>query len=988
MRVIPSEDLKNGILTYQLDEDADLDGDGVSDFDPNAPGVFPCPTASGGFCRSLVPADIQALDPAGIGVNSAMLAYMSLFPVGNDPSQGRDNGLAFTGFRFNAPEATSNNIYTARFDYNLTQSGSHTIFWRGTLGDIKTDLLPGQFPGRAPNSVLLNNSKGFVISYTAQFRPTIINTFRYGYTRLGIEETGSRGDSFRVRSFGNVTSFDRAVARRIPIHEFRDDLNWVHGRHTFGFGGSAHVTRDNRVSDALTFPDFTVNDGFCVNLCTDAFRTLAGDTNASNDPLDRTTFDRAFMMLIGAITQTSATFFVDPKNSTFLPAGTSPRRRFAENGVELYFQDSWHLKSNLTLTFGVRYSYDTPVWETRGAQVRPTVDIRQWWNQRLRAMFDGLPSDSTPLLAFDLAGKANNTAAWWNPDTDNVAPRLAIAWSPNFQNGILHKMFGGSGKSSIRAGAGVYFSRVGGPIAADTDINGSFGLSNSLINGAGDFTMATAPRFSGSCTATGCTGLPALSQFFPVPTSAKFPAVPLSDFTNIGFLVDNRLSTPYSMNFTLSYQREFPKGFVADIGYVGTFGRQLLTKTDFSQSFLFLKDPQSGVNISEAYNKIVDIIGPDPFNPAIQPFDSNGDLDLSALAAVPSIPFFENMLPNLPDFLGFTGTTPTQAFYTLATLFAPDWGDALAFGIDTGVTPGFSAWNTTIDPQQDGLVLYQPQYQALPAWVNWGSSTYHSLQLGLRRNVIRRMTLGANYVFSKSIDNGSAPENADLFSQSGLGSLNGQIPNPLNPRTNRGRSDFDLHHNFNAYWNLVLPFGRGQRFASGASGALNSLIGDWGFAGTWRWRSGFPITVGNGFNFPTNFFLTGPGTLLGKLKTSVTRNDKNGNPNLFRDPDAAKALIGFTRPGGVGSRNILTGPAFFVTDIAVTKSFQMPWNDKHRIQFRWNAYNIFNNVNFSDNSIQALDPDSGSNFGEFFATAGTARRGSPREMEFGLRFEF
>ena len=298
-----------------------------------------------------------------------------------------------------------------------------------------------------------------------------------------------------------------------------------------------------------------------------------------------------------------------------------------------------------------------------------------------------------------------------------------------------------------------------------------------------------------------------------------------------------------------------------------------------------------------------------------------------------------------------------------------------------------SPWNTTVDPQQDGFVLYQKQYQSLPAWVNWGSSTYHSLQLGLRKNS-RNVTLGVNYVFSKSIDNGSAPENADLFSQSGLFSLNGQIANPLDPRASRARSDFDLRHNFNAYWITALPFGRGQRFCTGAGSALQALVGDWQISGTLRARSGFPITPSNGFNFPTNFELTPPGTLIGRLNTSVTKTDPNGFPNLFKDPEAAGAFLDFTRPGGSGSRNGLNGPGYFSTDATVAKGFRLPWSENQKLIFSAAAYNVFNNVNFSELFVQGLQPQPGPTFGRFNGTTNSLAGHNNRDMEFGLRFEF
>ncbi len=957
LRIVPTEPLKRGILTYE--------------------------TVTGEIAQ-LTPEQIRALDPAGLGVNPAMLQYMSNFPVGNDPSQGLDAGLNFIGFRFNGPINTDNNIWTARFDFNLTKDGRHTAFWRGTLGDIKRDLLPAQFPGLPTAAVLLNNSKGFVAGYTAQFSPTLINTFRWGFTRLGIAQSGRDGAEFAVRSFSTHINYNRAFGRKVPTHEFKDDLTWVRGAHTFQFGATVRIIRNDRFTKAISFPEYFVNNGFCLDLCRDAVRALRADDDPNNDPADPTAFTRAFMMLTGSITQVDASFFVDPKTLSFLPAGSPQAREFASNHFEGYAQDSWRIRPNVTLTFGVRYSYFSPIWETSGAQVRPTFDLREWWNLRQQDMLAGIPSDASPLLRFELAGKENGKPAWWRPDKNNVAPRIAIAWSPGFDRGIGKILFGGPGRSSIRAGFGVFYYRMGGAIAVDTDVNGSPGLANSLINSAGTFSLATAPRFSGTCGPNGCSGLPPLDQFLPIPTTASFPHTPVPNFSNVGFIVDTNLVHPYSMNVNFSIQRELPGSITVDVAYVGTFGRKLLTKTDFSQYYGFFTDPTSGMNLWQAYNQIVDLIGPDPFNPAIDPFDPQ------ALAAIPPIPFFENLMPNLPNYMAqvfgldfLANLTPTQAFYTTVALFAPSWSDPLFFAIDTPPRDvGISPWSTAIDPEQDGGVLFQPQFQALPGWINWGSSTFHSLQISIRRNIGSSL-FGINYVLSKSIDNGSVPENGDLFT--GLGSFNGQIPNPFLPGAHRAVSDFDIRHNFNAHWVVDLPFGHGHRLGGQVRRALDYLIGGWQIVGAWRWRSGFPLSPGNGFNFPTNFFLTGPSTVTGKIASKVTRNDPNGVPNLFSNPDAVRSRLQFTRPGEVGSRNIVRSDDFVTVDLGINKSFRMPWNENHRLQFRWTAFNVFNNVNFDTTNID-FDIESQATFGRIFSTAGP--RGGAREMQFVLRYEF
>src|SRR5258708_36332217 len=107
-------------------------------------------------------------------------------------------------------------------------------------------------------------------------------------------------------------------------------------------------------------------------------------------------------------------------------------------------------------------------------------------------------------------------------------------------------------------------------MAAETDLNGSRGIGTPLINSSTQFTFQTAPRFSGSCTFSGCTGPPPLNQFFAPITSVKFPFTPLPDTSNFGFVIDNHLKTPYTINLDLFYQRVLVKGNVMDVSFMGT----------------------------------------------------------------------------------------------------------------------------------------------------------------------------------------------------------------------------------------------------------------------------------------------------------------------------------------------------------------------------------------------------------------------------------
>ena len=171
---------------------------------------------------------------------------------------------------------------------------------------------------------------------------------------------------------------------------------------------------------------------------------------------------------------------------------------------------------------------------------------------------------------------------------------------------------------------------------------------------------------------------------------------------------------------------------------------------------------------------------------------------------------------------------------------------------------------------------------------------------------------------------------------------------------------------------------------------IDVIVGGWQFAGIARYHSGFPLGVFNGSNnFATSFNTPGFATAIGPVETDLTRNGANGRPNLFSDPVAARALFVPTRPGEVGSRNILNGPSYTNFDLALHKTIRLPW-EGHNVQFRVAAYNAFNQVNFGIrppyNQTTLRLTDSAATFGRLDRTVGT--RGGARELEFALRYSF
>jgi Carboxypeptidase regulatory-like domain len=996
-RNVPTSALADGVLVYQCAVASACPGgtvQGLTSSHAIPAGDFGLPPTSASG------PSVKSLDPAGLGVNPAMVTYMAQLPAGNSPASGFDGGLAFTGLNFDTTLPTRSNLYTARVDYNLTQDGRQSIFVRGSLEGLSTGLLPGEFPGQPAAATLLNNSRGIAVNYNAQIGSNLVNSLRYGLTRIGVNISGASGPLFDVRNFSDIIDFGaRADLRTVPVHQVSDDVTWARGKHTWSFGGAFYFVRNSTTNALNSFPGFVVNNGFCVSLCSQA------NPNGTNAPLtsNPTAFEDAFMMLTGSITQVNATFFATPKGQ-FLPAGSLEKRDFAENLFESYVEDSWKVRPNITVTLGLRYGYETPPWEVNGFQVAPTINIAQYFKQREINMAAGIPSNASPMLSWGLAGKANNANSWYEPNYHNFAPRVALAYSPNFDYDWARKIFGSGTQSVFRIGAGLFYDRVGQSLAVDADQNGSPGTATALINPSTQFTLATAPRFSGTCSNTGCTGLPNAGEpFFAPPTSATFPFTPSSAVgttlapSNLGFAVDPHLQTPYTIHLTASFQRQLPKGVVLDVAYVGTLGRRLLAKADFAQ-YLDLTDPASKTDLFTAYRQVARLAqaSPNNPNPAINP------TNFAELSTIASIPYFNDLLPNMPAFTAaFLGNpayarlTPTQAFYAFTTITAgaagaggASWSCALSF-LDTSLSPGGlpTPWNSKLDPNNTGFVLFPQQFAQLDAWTNLGNSNYNSLQVTVKKTVAYG-SFAFNYVFSKSIDNSSAAENGDVLSANGT--ANGLIQNPFEPGLNRALSDFNLKHNFNGSAVIDLPFGKGHRWGGESNRLVNGLIGGWEVTSAMRWHSGFPQSPGNGFNFPTNFFLTASGTLVNPLSSDVTRNSgqvSNGSPvlpNLFSNPGAAQADITFTLPGLPGSRNVLIGPAFAAVDMGINKSFRI--TERQRLQFRVTAFNVFNSVNFSDETL-SLDPTSPATFGTF---TGAANQGQAfgRQVEFAVRYDF
>jgi len=504
VRIVPSATMRDGVILYQCDTTSPT----VATDCPGGQGIVAGQSGKAynvpkGFF-GLSYGQIKTMDPLGVGPSLVMLPYLQGFPLPNDTSVG--DGVNFTGFRFRGPVSTDNNWYIARADFKITQNGNHSLFWRGALRNDTHGDVP-YFAGLGPEHSLLDLSKGFTLGYTAVLRPTLINNFRWGFTRQSFGD-GGNNDTQRFIYFRGLNdnegtnNSELAITRsrnfQVPVHNFVDDVSWIRGRHIFQFGVNVALIRNPRTSLRGSFSDGFTNASWLDNAAlantgsqTDMDPGTFGHPNV--DSSFQNAYDYPMIALMGAVTQVDANYNY-LKNGSILPQGAPTKRRFGADSYEFYAQDSFKLKPNLTLNFGLRYSIFSPPWETTGLQVSPSISLGKWFSQRGMNMLNGIPSNKDPLVSFDLSGPANGgKLPWYNWDYKDFGPRVSLAWSPKGSGGLLRALFGDGGKTTVRTGFGIVYDRIGQGLLSTFDQSGSFGLSTGLTNPAGLEDMSTAP---------------------------------------------------------------------------------------------------------------------------------------------------------------------------------------------------------------------------------------------------------------------------------------------------------------------------------------------------------------------------------------------------------------------------------------------------------------------------------------------------------------
>ena len=729
-------------------------------------------------------------------------------------------------------------------------------------------------------------------------------------------------------------NFEGELPQTGNTYQFSDNFSKVMGTHSPKFGGDLRLQKFNQFLYYNINGDFTIQNG--------------GSANSLNpSALSADAYPDYFLGVPTTYSQ-----------------GAAQGETLTNYGLYLFAQDSWKIKSNLTLNYGLRWELNTPYVDSgnRLQTFRPgqiTAKYPCWLSQAGADTINNTvgsnivaPGDCGPnsaqnayfptglVFPGDKGVPQGLTSTYYKA----IAPRFGVAYSPSWTEGPLAKITGGPGKSTIRGGYGIFYNPIEQLVMEQFSAEPPFGISASLSspmfntpylgqngvqspnNGGGVIHQTpTTPCFD----STGPAGCVDWSLFRPILLYGEFQP---------------HLRTQYAEQYNFTIERQLTSDMLLRIAYVGTQAHHLLSVRDlnygnagtcldlntymgdgtcsgFSADYQYQFTLPAGQTFRMPY-----IPGPTPGGPNIP------------------CPYANPKAPAGCTITGGPGGTPINLV-----------------GIRPYSSPNCDPIANTGCPA-DGVPLFSNIFTEDTV----SNSNYNGLQVSLEKNFSHGLMFQASYTFSKAIDQGASFEN-EL--------------NPINPRATRGLSLLDAKHRFvfSPLWELPIPKKEGiaGKFANG-----------WQLSAIITYQSGFPIRVQNqnDAEFQSSFFFedantpysTGPVHFVNpKVNTAI--NGVNGNywfdPATFCDPSGTSCP---QQPGTFGNtpHAMCCGPALNNTDLVIAK--KTPINERWTTEFRAEFYNAWNHTEFTN-------PDgnfSSSTFGQVLKTR------DPRVMQFALKVMF
>jgi len=751
------------------------------------------------------------------GIRSAVATTGSTRPIVNGSGVVTDpNRLLYD---FGPAAMTVRKFIATRFDFNLTKNHSVEFVMNKQTFDPAKDFLNSQeerFPGY-PSYTQSSNRDSYSTTVRSTFGKSIVNEARH---------TISTGQAFfsagiSKADFGYQSGFDLGIGaagitsttsrnsysdRNSPTYDFTDSVTWVWGGHSINFGGQYKRIKLLQNSIGRIVP--TISFGIDA---TDASNAMFNATNFAGASATQLTEARnLYATLIGRVTGYSSTAYLVDDGTYKENAYRGQNAR--QDTYGLWAQDSWKIRPNLTLSYGLR-------WQPQGAFVVLTDNYARlespdqiYGTSGVGNLFKpGTFTGTTPRVVGMKAGEKG-----FEDDLQNYAPTFGIVYSPGFKSGVLGTIFGGSGKSVLRAGWSRAFVREGTALIGSilgANPGGTLSASRSLS--IGNLTVGSNLRDPNNPNLT------------PAPFLAS-PAYPLLLTTaNSANAFDPNLTTGYVDSFSAGYQRELDKNTVVEVRYVGNRGKNLWRQHNLNE----LNTIENGFAAE--------------YRLAQQNLVTNLAAGRGATFA-----YFGAGTNQLPIMLSYINTAATydptnparynNALFTNTTLTAQlsvNSPQLLAFANNIENSAARRG-NAIANGRPCNFFYVNCSTLSTGAFIldNSAQSWYDGGVLEVRRRMTNGVRFSASYTFSKA-QSDEFQSNSDNFVQ--------YVHRDFGRALSKNVAVFDIRHQFKFEGTWDLPFGKGRSWFSNSNAIVNGFLGGWSILPVIRWQSGAPISFGN-----------------------------------------------------------------------------------------------------------------------------------------------